>query len=230
MALTLLAIFILAATAATVGTTVYRQRRSIRGYYQGRRDQLTGSINTDRMNDSDYLNGAVTEYLDTYRHADCGVCDTTGATFRNGICTSCAYWRSQIGEPGALVIDGDLYFIGTEPTRTDLLANPKLYGCYGTGFRVRSSDGTETVTHNLGHCGTIPAALRPADNAAFIGEPEHIPTPRVAPHNCFDHLDYIGGHYPYECVYTNCYLRYDHGEVIAYVTARAIKSLNEEGR
>jgi hypothetical protein len=50
----------------------------------------------------------------------------------------------------------------------------------------------------------------------------------VAPHNCFDHLDYIGGSYPYECVF--CYRRYDQDDVNADAIACAIKSLNEEGR
>jgi hypothetical protein len=122
------------AVLTAIGTMAYLERRHIRAYYQGRRDQITSSINTDRLADSDYLDGAVTEYLDTYRHADCGICDTNAATFRNGICTTCTYWRNQLSEPGALVIDRDLYFIGPEPTRTDLLANPKLYGCYGMGF------------------------------------------------------------------------------------------------
>jgi hypothetical protein len=63
------------------------------------------------------------------------------------------------------------------------------------------------VTHNLGHCGTIPAALRPADNAAFIGEPERIPMPTIPAHNHAAYLDNIGGSYPYECL--RCYMRFE---------------------
>jgi hypothetical protein len=125
--------------------------------------------------------------------------------------TTDAYWTEMLAKSGALVIDGDLYFVGSEPTHTDLLANPKRYGCYGMGFRIRHLDGTETVTHNLGHCGTIPAHLRLADNAAFVGDPEPTPIPHPAAHNCLDCLDYIGGSYPYECVF--CYRRYEQADI-----------------
>ncbi|PYC69193.1 hypothetical protein C7C45_15935 [Micromonospora arborensis] len=123
------------------------------------------------------------------------------------------YWTNQLALPGALVIDGHLYFVGPEPAPTDLAANPKLYGCYGTGFTIGHADGTQTVTHNLSCCGEIPPALRPADNAAFIGEPEQTPTPAIAAHDHFEHLDYIGGSYPFECCF--CYLRFDPSDIPA---------------
>jgi hypothetical protein len=123
------------------------------------------------------------------------------------------YWTGMLSRPEALIIDGNLYFVGPEPTAADLAANPKLYGCYGTGFTIGHADGAQTLTHNLRSCGAIPADLRPADNAAFLGEPEPIPTPLPPAHEHFEHLDYIGGSYPYECVV--CYRRFDTREVPA---------------
>lgn len=128
------------------------------------------------------------------------------------------YWTNMLAEPGALIIDGDLYFIGAEPTPADLAANPKLYGCYGTGFTIGHADGTQTITHNLGCCGAIPEDVRPADNAAFIGEPVYTPLPAIPSHNHWDYLDYIGGSYPFECTY--CYRRYDTDEVPPTIAAR----------
>jgi hypothetical protein len=121
------------------------------------------------------------------------------------------YWTAMLATPGALIIDGNLYFVGDEPTPADLAANPKLYGCYGTGFTIGHADGTQTITHNLGCCGAIPDDIRPADNAAFIGEPVTTPIPKIATHDHFGHLDYIGGHYPFECVL--CGLRFTEDEV-----------------
>jgi hypothetical protein len=133
------------------------------------------------------------------------------------------YWTGMLARPDALVIDGDLYFIGPEPDPADLAANPKLYGFYGTGFTIGHADGTQTVTHNLRSCGAIPDGLRPADNAAFIGKPEPTPTPRIPDHNHDDHLDYIGGSYPFECLV--CYRRFDVSEVPAPVVAAIHASL-----
>jgi hypothetical protein len=128
-----------------------------------------------------------------------------------------SYWTSQLTRPDALVINGGLYFVGPEPHPVDLAANPKLYGSYGTGYTIGRHDGSQTVTHNLCSCGEIPADLRPADNAAFIGDPEPTPTPLPPAHVHFEHLDYIGGSYPYECVV--CYLRFDTSEVPSEIAA-----------
>jgi hypothetical protein len=135
-------------------------------------------------------------------------------------------WTNQLSLPDALIIGGNLYFVGPEPATADLLANPKQYGCYGTGFTIGRSDGTQVITHNLGCCGEIPAALRPADNAAFIGEPQTVPLPAIPVHDHFDHLDYIGGSYPYECVV--CHLRFAPDEVPADVAAEVINSFGPE--
>lgn len=124
-------------------------------------------------------------------------------------------WLKMLAEPGALIVDGNLYFVGPEPTPADLAASPKLYGCYGTGFTIGHADGTQTVTHNLGCCGAIPDELRPADNAAFIGEPQFTPMPLPPAHDHFEHLDYIGGSHPYECVV--CYRRFEAAKVPAEV-------------
>ncbi|GLZ00582.1 hypothetical protein [Actinoplanes sp. NBRC 103695] len=133
------------------------------------------------------------------------------------------YWLKMLSQPGALVIDGNLYFVGPEPDPADLAANPKLHGCYGTGFTIGHADGTQTVTHNLGCCGAIPGDVRPADNAAFIGQPELAPKPAVLVHNHFDHLDYIGGHYPFECLV--CYRRFEYTEVPSDVAETLLASL-----
>lgn len=125
--------------------------------------------------------------------------------------SAAAYWTDMLARPGALIIGGRLYFIGPEPSPADLAAHPKSYGCYGAGFTIGHADGRQTITHNLGCCGEIPAEYRPADNAAFIGEPLPTPTPETLPHNHFGHLDYIGGSYPFECVV--CGLRYRMDEV-----------------
>jgi hypothetical protein len=133
------------------------------------------------------------------------------------------YWTNQLSKPGALIIDGTLCFIGPEPAPGDLAANPKLFGCYGTGFTIGHDVGTQTVTHNLLCCGTIPADLRPADNAAFIGEPQPTPTPATPAHDHFEYLDYIGGSYPFECCY--CHRRFDTSEVPASIAHALIGSL-----
>jgi DNA-directed RNA polymerase subunit RPC12/RpoP len=134
------------------------------------------------------------------------------------------YWTGLLARPDALIIDGSLYFVGPEPTPADLAANPKLYGCYGTGFTIGHADGTETVTHNLGSCGAIPHDdLRPVDNAAFLGEPEKTPMPLPPAHQHFEHLDYIGGAYPYECVV--CHRRFLATEVPAEIAAAVLDGL-----
>lgn len=120
-------------------------------------------------------------------------------------------WLGMLARPGALIIDGNLYFVGPEPTAIELAADPKRYGCYGTRFLIGHDDGTQTVTHNLGCCGQIPAELRPADNAAFLGVPQRTPLAAPPVHTHFDHLDYIGGSHPYECVV--CGNRYAADEV-----------------
>ena len=120
-------------------------------------------------------------------------------------------WTAMLAKPGALVIHGGLYFVGPEPTPAELAANPKLYGCYGTGFTIGHDDGRQTITHNLGCCGSIPEDLRPADNAAFIGEPQYMPIPPPPAHDHFAYLDYIGGGYPFECI--ACYRRFGADEV-----------------
>jgi hypothetical protein len=126
------------------------------------------------------------------------------------------YWTEQLARPDALIIDGSLCFAGPEPTPADLAADPKSYGCYGTGFTVGLADGTQIITHNLMSCGAIPEDLRPVDNAAFIGEPVYTPLPRPAAHHCLDHLDYIGPcSYPYECLV--CYRRFDTSDVPAEI-------------
>jgi hypothetical protein len=122
-------------------------------------------------------------------------------TWNSGDCNR--YWTKLLAKPGALIIDGDLYFVGDEPTPAELAANPKRYG---TRWTIGLADGTQIVTHNLGCCGVIPTDVCPADNAAFIGEPVATPVPRLATHDCFEHLDYIGGSAPYECLF--CYQRF----------------------
>jgi hypothetical protein len=104
----------------------------------------------------------------------CRVCDTDWRDTNDG-CHTCRYWTANLADPNALIIDGTLYFVGPEPTTTDLISFPKLYGCYGTGFVIGRDDGTQITTHNLYVSGAIPTGLRPADNAAFLGEP--MPTP-----------------------------------------------------
>ena len=164
-------------------------------------------------------------YRSAYPDTSPVVCPTCETHRRpgEGACSTCRYWIATLADPGALIIDGHLYFIGDEPEPADLAANPKLYGCYGTGFLIGRDDGTQTVTHNLGQCGEIPAALRPADNAAFIGEPEPTPTPAPPAHQHFEHLDYIGGTYPYECGV--CYRRFSADEVPVEVADAVTDSL-----
>jgi hypothetical protein len=136
---------------------------------------------------------------------------------------SARYWTQMLAKSGALVINGDLYFVGAEPTSAELAANPKAYGCYGAGFTIGLDDGTQIVTHNLGCCGAVPTAVCPPDNAAFIGEPTTTPLPRVATHDCFDHLDYIGGPGPYECLF--CYQRFHASEIPAAARDSALAYL-----
>jgi hypothetical protein len=133
------------------------------------------------------------------------------------------YWTAKLSDPAAIIIDGHLYVVGAEPGPADLAANPKLYGCYGAGFTIGPADGTQTVTHNLGCCGEIPPAMRPADNAAFLGEPEPTPAPPPPAHRHVDHLDWIGGSYPYECVV--CSLRFSESEVPAEVAEQVLYGL-----
>jgi hypothetical protein len=123
------------------------------------------------------------------------------------------YWIEQLARPDALIIVGSLYFIGPEPSPADLAANPKRYGCYGTGFTIGHADGRQTVTHNLMSCGAVPDDLRwqHGDNAAFLGIPEPIWQPFPPAHECLENLDCIGGSYPYECVV--CYRRFADDEV-----------------
>jgi hypothetical protein len=103
-------------------------------------------------------------------------CDICGDNrYATEPCYTCDYWHDRLAEPDGLVINGNLYFAGPEPTPPDLYRYPKGYGCYGAGFLIGREDGTQILTHNLGHCGEIPAALRPADNAAFLDKRQ---TPR----------------------------------------------------
>ncbi|MFY1675061.1 hypothetical protein ACN27G_34845 [Plantactinospora sp. WMMB334] len=144
---------------------------------------------------------------------DCHTCGTPNATHWSGNCATCEFWAHQFATPGGLIIGGCHYRISEEPTAEQLAEYPKLCGSNGARFTIRLNDGTEVITHNLWGQGNIPPGLTRPDNAEFVGDPEPAPRPRPATHDCLDHLDYIGGSYPYECLYRHCGRRYDQADI-----------------
>ncbi len=119
--------------------------------------------------------GHVSAFVVTYvrvQPSDCTECGDTNVTrYADGTCFTCHFWAEQFATPGGLIINGNHYRIGDEPTPAELAAHPKFYGCYGDEFVIRMSDGTQTVTHNLWSQGEIPARLSRPDNAAFVDRP-----------------------------------------------------------
>ncbi|GAB3823880.1 hypothetical protein GCM10027610_001380 [Dactylosporangium cerinum] len=84
------------------------------------------------------------------------------------MCSTCDFWQWQFNLPGGLIINGEHYRIGEEPTADALNNNPSQFGSYGRRYVIRFLDGREVVTHNLWHQGAIPDALRRPDSAAFV--------------------------------------------------------------
>jgi hypothetical protein len=115
----------------------------------------------------------------TYRKVvpeDCPDCGTTNIRRdADGTCLTCAFWTEQFATPGGLIINGNHYRIGDEPTPEEHQRHPEHYGFYGRRYTIRRNDGTVTVTHNLWHQGAIPARLTRPDNATFIrpGDPDY---------------------------------------------------------
>jgi len=102
---------------------------------------------------------------------DCPTCGTTKVDrLTDGSCPTCRFWTYQFGTPGGLIINGEHYRVDDEPTPEELDNYPYLYGSYGHRFVIRHVDGTEIVTHNLWHQGTIPPGLTRPDNAAFVND------------------------------------------------------------
>jgi hypothetical protein len=81
-----------------------------------------------------------------------------------------AFWHKFVVEEEgrSAIINGIAFTIGKEPT-TLTNSNCVQYGFGGKRYVVKFLDGTEVVTHNLWHRGTVPDDLREllSDNARF---------------------------------------------------------------
>ncbi len=123
----------------------------------------------------------------TYRKhvpEDCPDCGTPNVTrYADGTCFICHFWALQFAAPGGLIINGNHYRIGAEPTPEEHQRHPEHYGSYGRRHTIRHNDGTVTVTHNLWHQGAIPARLTRPDNATFVrdDDPNLDPDPGGTP-------------------------------------------------
>lgn len=95
----------------------------------------------------------------------------------NHMCWSCAFWTKKTVSPSALIIDGNLYSVGSEKERWKGFGGRKFH-------YKRWSDNIERETTNLWHGGEIPKHFRQKypDNAEFVdGAKWH----RVGDISCF---------------------------------------------
>ena len=90
-----------------------------------------------------------------------------------GICDSTECFRSRFWDialdGNEIIINGECYHIGKEPTRTELNLHSDYYGFGGEKFRIKRFDDKEViVTHNLRHNGKVPVDRHIQDTAEFL--------------------------------------------------------------